>query len=70
MACDPDAEVIREALRDWKVRRELRQEELTALKADIDQALAQVAAGRVSEFNAERIVERAKKLLASRKRPG
>lgn len=64
------SEVIREALRDWKVRRELRQEELAALKADIDQALAQVAAGRVSEFSAEWIVERGKKLLALRKRPG
>lgn len=38
------SEVIREALRDWKVRRELRQEELAALKADIDQALNEVAA--------------------------
>lgn len=64
------SEVIREALRDWKTRRELRQEELATLKADIDQALAQVAAGRLSEFNSERIVERARKLLAARKRSG
>jgi antitoxin ParD1/3/4 len=64
------SEVIREALRDWKTRRAIRQEELAALKADIDQALAQVAAGQLSEFNAERIVERARKLLAARKRSG
>lgn len=64
------SEVIREALRDWKVRREIRQEELAALKADIDQALAQVASGQLNEFNAERIVERARKLLAARKRSG
>jgi antitoxin ParD1/3/4 len=64
------SEVIREALRDWKVRRELRQEELAALKADIDQALNEVAAGRLTEFNRARIVERAKKLLAARKRAG
>ena len=64
------SEVIREALRDWKVRRELRQEELTALKADIDQALTQVANGQLSEFNRERIVERARRLLAARKRSG
>lgn len=62
------SEVIREALREWKTRRELRQEELAALKADIDQALAQVAAGQLTEFNTGRIVERARKLLATRKR--
>jgi antitoxin ParD1/3/4 len=64
------SEVIREALRDWKVKRELRQEELAVLKADIDQALAQVVAGQLTEFNADRIVERARKLLAARKRSG
>ena len=64
------SEVIREALREWKLRRELRHEELAALKADIDQALAQVAAGRLTGFNTDRIVERARKLLATRKRSG
>jgi antitoxin ParD1/3/4 len=64
------SEVTREALRDWKVKREIRQEELAALKADIDQALAQVASGQLSEFSRERIVERARKLLAARKRAG
>ena len=64
------SEVIREALRDWKVRRELRHEELAALKADIDQALAHVANGQLGEFNTDRIVERARKLAGSRKRSG
>jgi antitoxin ParD1/3/4 len=64
------SEVIREALRDWKVRRELRQEELAALKADIDQGLGEIVAGRLAEFNSERIVERARKLLVARKRGG
>ena len=64
------SEVIREALRDWKTKRAIRQEELAALKADIDQALAQVAAGQLNEFNRERIVERARKLLTVRKRSG
>ena len=62
------SEVIREALREWKVRRELRHEELAALKADIDKALDEVAAGRLAEFNRERIVERARKLLAAHRR--
>ena len=39
---------------------------LTALKADIDKGLADVAAGRVKRFDAARIVERGKKLLAVR----
>jgi antitoxin ParD1/3/4 len=37
-----------------------------ALKADIDAGLADVAAGRVKDFDATRIVERGKKLLAVR----
>jgi len=38
------SEVVREALRDWKSRREIRNEEFAALKADIDKALSEVAA--------------------------
>jgi antitoxin ParD1/3/4 len=57
---------VRDALRDWKSRREIRQEEFAALKADINQALAEVATRRLTEFNRERIVERARKLLAGR----
>lgn len=43
---------------------------LEALKADIEKALSEVAAGRLTEFNADQVVEHAKKLLAARKRPG
>jgi antitoxin ParD1/3/4 len=60
------SEVVRAALRDWKMKRALQLEELTALKADIDAGLADVAAGRVKDFNAARIVERGRKLLADR----
>jgi antitoxin ParD1/3/4 len=62
------SEVVREALRDWKTKRALQLQELTALKADIDKELADVAAGRVKDFDADRIVERGRKLLASRSR--
>ena len=41
------SEVVRAALRDWKMKRALQIEELAALKADIDAGLADVAAGRV-----------------------
>jgi antitoxin ParD1/3/4 len=60
------SEVVRAALRDWKIKRALQVEELALLKADIDAGIADVAAGRVKEFDAARIVERGRKLLASR----
>jgi antitoxin ParD1/3/4 len=60
------SEVVRAALRDWKFKRALQLEELAALKADIDLGLADVAAGRVQDFDADRIVERGRKLLANR----
>ena len=60
------SEVIRAALRDWKTRRALQLQELAALKADIDKGLSDVAAGRVQEFDATRVIERGRKLLAAR----
>jgi antitoxin ParD1/3/4 len=64
------SEVVREALRDWKMKRALQLQELTALKADIDKGLADLAKGRVKDFDTARIIERGKKLLASRSRSG
>jgi antitoxin ParD1/3/4 len=60
------SEVVRAALRDWKMKRALQLQELAALKADIDKGLADVAAGRVKDFDAARIIERGRKLLAAR----
>jgi antitoxin ParD1/3/4 len=60
------SEVIREALRDWKLRRELRLGQLVELKADIARGIADVAAGRVADFDAEKIIARGRKLLADR----
>jgi antitoxin ParD1/3/4 len=60
------SEVIREALRDWKMKRALQLKELEALKADIEKGLADLAAGRVENFDAARIVKRGRKLLAGR----
>jgi antitoxin ParD1/3/4 len=54
------SEVIREALRDWKVKRALQLHELAALKADIDKGLTDLAEGRVKDFDAGRIIERGK----------
>ena len=55
-----------EALRDGKMKRALQLQELAALKADIDKGLADAVAGRVKKFNAGRIIERGRKLLAGR----
>ncbi|MGA9824257.1 MAG: ribbon-helix-helix protein, CopG family [Methylocystis sp.] len=60
------SEVIRAALRDWKMKRALQLQDLAALKSDIDKGLADVAAGRVKDFDAARIIERGRKLLADR----
>ena len=60
------SEVVREALRDWKAKRAIQLLELTALKSDIDKGLADVAAGRLLDFDSADIVERGRKLLAAR----
>jgi antitoxin ParD1/3/4 len=60
------SEVMREALRDWKMKRALQFQELVALKAEIDRGLIDLAEGRVQDFDANRIIERGRKLLTSR----
>lgn len=58
------SEVVREALREWKLKRVVQVQELAALKADIDKGLADVAAGRVRSFDKSKIIARGRKLLA------
>lgn len=60
------SEVVRAALRDWKVKRALQLDELAALRADIDKGLSDLAAGRITDFDTARIAERGRQLLASR----
>lgn len=60
------SEAVREALRDWKTKRPLMLNELAALKQDIDQGLADLAEGRVKDFDADGIVKRGRRLLAAR----
>ena len=62
------SEVVREALRDWKAKRALQLQELASLQADIDRGLADLASGRVRDFDAERIIARGRQLLAGRSR--
>ncbi len=60
------SEVVREALRDGKTKRALQLHEIAALKADIERGLTDLAEGRVQGFDASRIIERGRKLLAGR----
>jgi antitoxin ParD1/3/4 len=60
------SEVVREALRDWKAKGALQLQELASLKADIDKGLTDLAEGRVAAFDAKRIIERGRRLLAAR----
>jgi antitoxin ParD1/3/4 len=60
------SEVVREALRDWNLKRALQLQELAALKADIDKGLSDLAEGRLRDFDADRIIERGRRLLANR----
>ena len=60
------SEVVRDALRDWKLKRTVQIQELAALKADIERGLADMAAGRVQAFDTDRIVARGRKLSAVR----
>jgi antitoxin ParD1/3/4 len=62
------SEVVREALRDWKLKRELRAHKLRALKAEVDRGLADITEGRTREFNPERIIQRGRKLSVERRR--
>ena len=41
-------------------------QKIAELKAEIDRGLADLAMGRVKEFNADRIIKRGRKLLADR----
>jgi antitoxin ParD1/3/4 len=61
-----NSEVVREALRDWKMKRAVQLHELESLKADIDRGLTDLAEGRVQDFDKARIIERGRKLLADR----
>ncbi len=60
------SEVVREALRDWKLKRALQLQELEALRGEIERGLADVAEGRMQDFDAARIIERGRRLFAAR----
>lgn len=60
------SEVIREALREWKLKRDLYARQLEALQVDIGRGLADVAEGRLALYDRERILARGRKQFANR----
>ena len=60
------SEVIREALREWKMKRAIQMQQLEALRADIDKGLKDFAEGRIKPFDPERIKKRGRQLLRER----
>ena len=60
------SEVIREALREWKMKRELQAQKFAALKAEIDRGMADVTEGRLTEFDPRSIIALGRKLSADR----
>lgn len=62
------SEVIREALRLFEAYQEMRATSLVALKADIDQGIADIKAGKTREIDIEAIKQRGRATLASRGR--
>ncbi|MCF7984119.1 MAG: type II toxin-antitoxin system ParD family antitoxin [Thiohalocapsa sp.] len=59
------SEIVREALRDWKHKRALRDQELAQLRANVREGVSDVEAGRINDFDAERIIRRGEQQLQS-----
>jgi len=57
------SEIVREALRDWKHKRALREQELAELRAQVQEGLSDIEAGRVHDFDAARIIRKGEKQL-------
>ena len=62
------SEIIREALRDWRHKRALQEQELADLRAKIEEGLADIAAGRVRDFDAERIIRQGRSAITRARR--
>ena len=61
------SEVIREALRLFEAYQNVRVVNLAALRADIDQGVADIAAGRTKKVDMKSIKQRGRATLAARK---
>ena len=57
------SEIIREALRDWRHKRALQEQELLELRTKVQQGLSDIEQGRVHDFDPERIIRRGEEQL-------
>jgi antitoxin ParD1/3/4 len=63
------SKIIREALRDWRRKRALQAREFADLRAAVQEGLDDIEAGRVRDFDAERIIRRGEERLQRRPSP-
>ena len=64
------SEIIREALRDWRHKRMVRERELAELRNDIQAGLEDIEAGRVQNFDADRIIAKGRQKQSNRSPSG
>jgi antitoxin ParD1/3/4 len=57
------SELIREALRDWRHKRALQEQELQELRVKVQQGMDDIKAGRVQDFDPERIIREGERQL-------
>jgi antitoxin ParD1/3/4 len=57
------SEIIREALRDWRHKRALQRRELEELRAQVQRGIDDLDAGRVQDFDPERIIQKGSQRL-------
>lgn len=57
------SEVIREALRDWEHKKAMQENALQELRAKIRAGMDDIEAGRVQDFDPERIIEKGEQQL-------
>ena len=58
-----NSEIVREALRDWRIKQLTQKRELEALRQEINKGIDDINQGRVQEFDAGRIVAKGEKRL-------
>lgn len=60
------SEIVREALREWRHKRALQAQALGELRAKVQEGLTDIGAGRVHDFDAERIIGKGEGQLQGR----
>ena len=61
------SEIIREALRDWRHKRAVQEQELAELRAKVREGLDDIEEGRVHDFDPERIIRKGEQQLQNPK---